>query len=230
VADLERGVYEHLITHQLAWQLHHLDAALVQRQPLDPADAHRPLTRHLAALISRALQAVPGGDDRLRRQVDLANRIAQAVTDLDPDAAGPDDQVADARNLLHAIAAPPTPPAQPAFPARPTTPLSTGALLVNGRHQPRIGHEVTHEMASAERVDLLCAFIKWHGLRIVEPAVRELIGRGGTLRVITTTYPVRPTSGRWTGSPSWVPRSRSPTKPGRPGCTRRRGCSAGATA
>ncbi|MDI5943808.1 phospholipase D-like domain-containing protein, partial [Micromonospora sp. DH15] len=58
----------------------------------------------------------------------------------------------------------------------------------NGRHQPRIGHEVTHEMASAERVDLLCAFIKWHGLRIVEPAIRELIGRGGTLRVITTTY------------------------------------------
>ncbi|MFC5943331.1 DUF3427 domain-containing protein [Micromonospora harpali] len=188
MTDLERGVYEHLITHQLSAQLHHLDPAHVQHHPLDPADSHHPLTRHLAALISRALQAVPGGDDKLRRQVDLANRIAQAVTDLDPDAAGPDDLVADARNLLHAIAAPPTPPAQPTFPARPTTPLSTGALLVNGRHQPRIGHEVTHEMASAERVDLLCAFIKWHGLRIVEPAIRELIGRGGTLRVITTTY------------------------------------------
>ncbi|WP_405113147.1 DUF3427 domain-containing protein [Micromonospora sp. NBC_01405] len=188
MADLGRGIYEHLVTHQLAGQLHHLDSALVQHRPLDPADSHEHLTRHLATLISRALQAVPNGDDKLHRQVDLANRLATTIADLNPDAATPNDQVADARNLLHAIAAPPTPPAQPTFPQRPTTPLSTGALLVNGRHQPRIGHEVTHEMASATHVDLLCAFIKWHGLRIVEPAIRELIGRGGKLRVITTTY------------------------------------------
>ncbi|MFI1192348.1 DUF3427 domain-containing protein [Micromonospora sp. NPDC020750] len=188
MTDLERGIYEHLVTHQLAGQLHHLDSARVQHRPLDPADSHKHLTRHLATLISRALQAVPNGDDKLHRQVDLANRLATAIADLNPDSAGPNDQVADARNLLHAIAAPPTPPAQPAFPQRPTTPLSTGALLVNGRHQPRIGHEVTHEMASANHVDLLCAFIKWYGLRIVEPAIRELIGRGGKLRVITTTY------------------------------------------
>ncbi|XTZ18475.1 DUF3427 domain-containing protein [Micromonospora echinospora] len=182
------GTYEHLITQRLAERLHHLDPALVQHGRLDPADSHEFLTRHLATLISRALQAVPGGDDRLARQVELANRLADAVAELNPDAVRPGDQVADARNLLHAIAAPPTPPAQPAFPVRPTTPLSTGALLVNGRHQPRIGHEVTHEMASADHVDLLCAFIKWQGLRIVEPAVRELIRRGGRLRVITTTY------------------------------------------
>ncbi|WP_320064987.1 DUF3427 domain-containing protein [Micromonospora sp. RTGN7] len=188
MTDLERGVYEHLITQQLGDQLDHLDPTLVQHRPLDPADSHQPLTRHLAVIISRALQAVPAGDDKLHRQVDLANRIAQAITELDPDAATHGDQVVDARNLLHAIAAPPTPPAQPTFPQRPTTPLSTGALLVNGRHQPRIGHEVTHEMASANSVDLLCAFIKWHGLRIVEPAIRELINRGGHLRVITTTY------------------------------------------
>ncbi|MFG1953664.1 DUF3427 domain-containing protein [Micromonospora sp. NPDC048830] len=188
MTDLERGIYEHLITHQLAGQLDRHDTALVQHRPLDPADAHEYLTRHLAGLISRALQAVPGGDDKLHSQVELANRIAEAITEHSPSAASHDDQIADARNLLHAIAAPPTPPAQPTFPARPTTPLSTGALLVNGRHQPRIGHEVTHEMASADSVDLLCAFIKWYGLRIVEPAVRELIGRGGRLRVITTTY------------------------------------------
>ncbi|MER5703841.1 DUF3427 domain-containing protein [Micromonospora sp. NPDC002296] len=188
MADLERGIYEHLVTHQLAGQLHHLDSALVQHRPLDPADSHKHLTRHLATLISRALEAVPKGDDKLHRQVDLANRLATAIADLNPDAAGPSDHVSDARNLLHAIAAPPTPPAQPTFPQRPTTPLSTGALLVNGRHQPRIGHEVNHEMASATHVDLLCAFIKWYGLRIVEPAIRELIGRGGKLRVITTTY------------------------------------------
>ena len=186
--DLERGIYEHLVTRDLADRLQHVDSALIQHAKLDPADAPDALTRHIATLVHRALRAVPGGDDKLTHQVELANRIAGAIAELNPQASTEQDQVVDAKNILHAIAVPPTPPAQPSFPARPTTPLSTGALLVNGRHQPRIGHEVTHEMASADQVDLLCAFIKWHGLRIIEPAVRDLIDRGGRLRVITTTY------------------------------------------
>ncbi|MET8356363.1 DUF3427 domain-containing protein [Micromonospora sp. NPDC005171] len=188
MTDLERGVYEHLITRELANQLQHVDPALIQHHKLDPADAHTALARHIATLAARALQALPNGDDKLHHQVEMANQIADAIAALSPKAATEQDQVTDAKHLLHAIAAPPTPPALPAFPHRPTTPLSTGALLVNGRHQPRIGHEVNHEMASADQVDLLCAFIKWYGLRIVEPAIRELIARGGKVRVITTTY------------------------------------------
>ncbi|MGW0507010.1 DUF3427 domain-containing protein [Micromonospora sp. NPDC003241] len=188
MTDLERGVYEHVVTRELADRLQRVDPALIQHGKLDPADAPDALARHIATLAHRALHAVGGGDDKLHRQVELANRIADAIATLSPQAATVDDQVTDAKHLLHAIAAPPTPPAAPAFPQRPTTPLSTGALLVNGRHQPRIGHEVTHEMASAVQVDLLCAFIKWHGLLQVQGAIRELIGRGGRLRVITTTY------------------------------------------
>ncbi|MCO1598038.1 DUF3427 domain-containing protein [Micromonospora sp. RHAY321] len=188
MTDLERGVYEHLITRELADRLQEVDAALIQRIRLDPADAHHTLARHIATLAARALQALPNGDDKLHHQVEMANRISEAIATLSPKAATEQDQVTDAKHLLHAIAAPPTPPALPAFPQRPTTPLSTGALLVNGRHQPRIGHEVNHEMASADQVDLLCAFIKWYGLRIVEPAIRDLIERGGRVRVITTTY------------------------------------------
>ncbi|MEV4655561.1 DUF3427 domain-containing protein [Micromonospora sp. NPDC049301] len=188
MTDLERGIYEHLITQELAGRLQHVDPALVQHDKLDPADAHDVLARHIATLARRALLAVPGGDDKLARQVEVANRIAESIAVVKPHAVGADDQVADAEHLLHAIAALPTPPAVPTFPVRPTTPFSTGALLVNGRQQPRIGHEVTHEMASADSVDLLCAFIKWHGLRLVEPAIRELIDRGGHIRIITTTY------------------------------------------
>ncbi|GGM21282.1 helicase [Micromonospora sonchi] len=188
MAELERGVYEHVVTRDLADRLQHIDPALIQHAKLDPADAPDALARHIAALARRALHAVGGGDDKLHRQVELANRIADTIAVLSPQAATADDQVTDAKHLLHAIAAPPIPPAAPAFPIRPTTPLSTGALLVNGRHQPRIGHEVTHEMASADQVDLLCAFIKWHGLRLIEPAIRDLMDRGGRLRVITTTY------------------------------------------
>jgi superfamily II DNA or RNA helicase/HKD family nuclease len=191
VTELAPGIYERLITTDVARQLQCLDPHLIERAALDPADAHEMLARHIAALARRALRAVPGSPDpdRVARQVELANQIAEGIAALDPRAATADDQVTEAhRQLLTAIARPPTPPARPRFPDRPSTPLSTGALLVNGRHQPRIGHEVVTEMASADQVDLLCAFITWTGVRILEPAIRDLIARGGQLRVITTTY------------------------------------------
>ncbi len=165
-----------------------LDPALIQHARFEPADAPDVLAHYLAAMARRALAAVPGGDDKLARQVAAVNQIATSIEAIAPGTAAPGDQIADSQRLLHAIAAPPTPPTTPAFPQRPTTPLSTGALLVNGRHQPRIGHEVTYEMASADSVDLLCAFIKWYGLRLIEPAISDLIDRGGRFRVITTTY------------------------------------------
>ncbi|MBO4208346.1 DUF3427 domain-containing protein [Micromonospora echinofusca] len=189
MTDLPRGSYEHLITQGLAERLRHVDPELIDRVDLEPADAHEPLARHIADLARRALRAVAGsGDERTARQVALANRMADAIAGIDPRAVDAADRIADTRQLLTAIAAAPTLPAVATFPVRPSVPLATGALLVNGRNQPRIGHEVAAEMASADEVDLLCAFVKWHGLRLVEAPIRELIGRGGRLRVITTTY------------------------------------------
>jgi superfamily II DNA or RNA helicase/HKD family nuclease len=189
VPELSRGVYEHLVTVALEEALTGVDADLVQRARLDPADSHEVLARHVAALARRALRAVPGQDaERLARQVQLANHMAAAIAAVLPHAARRGDLVAASHDLLTAIADRPAPPAAVRFPARPEVPLASGALLVNGRGQPRIGAEVSREMASADEVDLLCAFIKWHGLRLVDDSIRELIGRGGRLRVISTTY------------------------------------------
>lgn len=189
MTELGRGIYEHLITYGLDARLGVIGSELVERADLDPVDAHEVLGRHIAALTTRALRAV-GGSDRegLARQVAMANQIAETIAAIEPRAVDGADQVADVHKLLTAIADPPTPPEEPRFPVRPSTPLSSGALLVNGRNQPRIGHEVATEMASADEVDLLCAFIKWYGLRLVERPIRELIERGGRVRVITTTY------------------------------------------
>ena len=48
--------------------------------------------------------------------------------------------------------------------------------------------ELRSELESADEVDLLCAFVKWHGLRVLEPELRRLKERGAPFRVITTTY------------------------------------------
>ena len=189
MTDLPGGAYEHVVTRGLAARIAAVDQDLVQRVGLDPADAHEVLARHIAGLARRALRAVPGQDaDRLARQVEMTNHIAEAIAAVLPQAAEPGDLVADSRDLLMALVDRPVRPSPVTFPPRPETPLAVGALLVNGRGQPRIGSEVAREMACADEVDLLCAFIKWHGLRLVEDAIRGLVRRGGRLRVITTTY------------------------------------------
>jgi superfamily II DNA or RNA helicase len=189
MSDLVPGLYEHPVTQELERRLTAVDADLVNRGQIDGADAHEVLTRHLALLSRRALQAVGGSDsDGLKRQVQLANSIAMAIEQLVPAAVSAEDQLKDTGDVLIAIAGSRTPTGDAVFLQRPEIPLSDSALLVNGRGQPRIGHELARELASADRVELLCAFIKWYGVRTLEKEIAGFIGRGGELRVITSTY------------------------------------------
>jgi superfamily II DNA or RNA helicase len=189
MVDLPTGLYEELVTRRLAQQLHTLDAELIDRAALDSTDAHELLARHVEQLMRRALRAI-GSDypNGTARQVELTNQIAQAIAALAPDAATANDLVADSRELLHALSERSGAPGPVRFPPRPEIPLASSALLVNGRDQPRIGNEIQRELASADAVDLLCAFVKWNGLRILDEQLADLVRRGGRLRVITTTY------------------------------------------
>lgn len=68
------------------------------------------------------------------------------------------------------------------------TPLADSALLINAPGEPALAQELHAELVSAGRADLLIAFVKWSGIRLVEEPIRELIARGGHMRVLTTTY------------------------------------------
>ncbi|MFC4060891.1 DUF3427 domain-containing protein [Planomonospora corallina] len=190
MSDLQPGIYEHLITRELGMSLRALpDSGLIDKRALDPADAHETLARHLAALTRRALRSVRGENDvaKLARQVEITNRIAELIGELVPDTAAPEDLVEAAEELL-GVACGKDAGGTVRFPSRPIVPLTGSALLVNGRGQPEIGHEIKRELASADRVDLLCAFVKWNGVRVLAEAIEEFLARGGELRVVTTTY------------------------------------------
>ncbi|TDD01321.1 DUF3427 domain-containing protein [Nonomuraea deserti] len=190
MSDLQPGVYQHLITREVDALLRAVsDRDLIDRRSLDLADSHETLARHLAALTRRALRSVRGENDtvRLARQVEIVNRVADLLGELVPEAAAPGELVEAADELL-GIARGRDAGGRVHFPARPVIPLTGSALLVNGRGQPEIGHELKRELASAGHVDLLCAFVKWNGVRVLAEAIEEFIQRGGRLRVVTTTY------------------------------------------
>lgn len=184
MSHLSPGAYEQIVTHTLNKRLRTLPDELVEVVSVEQAAAEDYLVRHIATLTRHALRAAKSPE----QQIDRANHIAGAIIEkfLDSEDAG--EQVVQPGQLLTEVRRPSGVPGRPEPLIRPETPLSASALLVNGRGQPSIGTEVMREFATADRVDLICAFIKWYGLRLIEEPIKEFIARGGELRVITTTY------------------------------------------
>ena len=70
----------------------------------------------------------------------------------------------------------------------PLIPLLDSALLTNSPGEPAVGHQVAAEIASADRIDLIMAFIRRSGIRPLVDRLRKHVDEGRRLRVLTTTY------------------------------------------
>lgn len=176
-AGVQDGLYESLITAELDAALRKLEARDVGRGPVDDADLPHVLARHVAEATERVLQATKGAADRVAVVNGLLNHLAALTEEL----------VIPPTQLLHVL--PLANPGQPAVSAdRPSTPLAEAALLTNAKDEPSLGAELRAEFGSADQVDLLCAFVKWHGLRLLQEPMRARQERGVPLRIITTTY------------------------------------------
>ncbi len=166
------GLYESLHTAALERRLQALPEGAATFAALDRASAPDVLARHVAEVVRRTLSAQ---DDGPQRQA-LVNRVTEL---LDADA----DTVVKLEQLLAVSVAPGVHRV-----VRPAMPLSDTALLTNTKDEPSLGAELQAEIASADQVDLLCAFVKWHGMRLLSDQLDDLKARGKSLRVITTTY------------------------------------------
>ncbi len=187
---LAPGLYDRVVTTELAARISAVEAGThVRTAPLPSDRSASLLSRHLGETAERILRAederVGAGAERAeaqrQRAVLAARRALQALEgdvgegwgDLYPDVAG---------RLLTAVwtgAHPPDPPG---------IPLSESALLINEPGEPSLNAQLRTELESADRVDLICAFIQWNGVRLLETALERFLGRGGTMRVITSTY------------------------------------------
>lgn len=172
---LDPGLYELLVTAGLNTLLH--DTEMSGLTPLtteiDGADVAHVLTQHIASAVSKALQNAPQ-----EHQIQLANDILSQLPRTERDTsvdAGPRLLTSVTDSHAEAI-------------VRPSTPLSDVALFTNSRMDPQLGSELRLEMASADQIDLLCAFVQWSGIRVLEEALRAAADRGVRIRVLTTTY------------------------------------------
>lgn len=186
---LPPGLYEALLTGELTQRVAAVRDAggHAELAELDAADGYELLAHHVFRAVRDQLRRMPQ-EERLLRQTQLINQLLALLGD-------PGLAVEIPAQALQAV----TTQAEwrpgavgelgaPALPERPEVPLSQSDLLVNARGEPGVGQALAREIPSADRIDLLCAFIKWNGLRVLLPALQAHRAQGRRLRVITTTY------------------------------------------
>lgn len=184
--SLAEGLHERLLTSEVQRALDHLavDGWSATTDSLSADQLPTVLASHLARVLGRALPKDP------EKQVALTNALLVVMQQHAPSSTAkslPAEHVHTPPRELSALVRK-RPPLQPEPPLRPHTRLSESALLTNASGDEAIGPALIAELASADRVDLLCAFIRWHGLRLLLGPLQALTARGGTLRVLTSTY------------------------------------------
>ncbi len=183
---LRAGLYDVVIDGRLQRLIDELGADFrADVKQLDPADVPDRVSRLFRDALRAGLTTVqqPGARAALLRQV--RNVLAAASADLleegELQMGGSPSHLLEVRPARVGLGE--TEPTR-----RPVTPLADSALLMNAPGEPALAQELQAELSSADRVDLLIAFVKWSGIRLVREPIEALIARGGRLRVLTTTY------------------------------------------
>ena len=176
------GLYEEVLldTRQRLLESPHLRSKI---SPLDPS--HYRLADAIRRILAASLDAVDAdGGDKVVRQIHLCNEVLELLRQRGLGIAAPAMTIAAPGRQLLATWLADTPNVP-----RPDTPLSTAYLLTGTRLDPSLESQLRKEFASADRVDILCSFIKWTGTRLLKEPLEAFALRPGTsLRVITTSY------------------------------------------
>lgn len=172
---LPDGLYESVRSTPLEERLRQDRSRIAEFAKVDDADQVHVLTRYVSEQLHVRLSTIKKADERLS----LINDLLAAIDG---------SEVLTPVELLHRLSAQPAPGAPPRYAMRPKTPLNDVALLTNAHGEPSLASEVRAELSSADSVDLVCAFVMWHGLRLTEDDLREVAAAGVPIRVITTTY------------------------------------------
>jgi superfamily II DNA or RNA helicase/HKD family nuclease len=174
---MHEGAYEDLVTRGLAAAVDGLLDLEAEVAKVDPADQTHVLTHHLSHALARRLDAERDPE----RKLILANELLATI-------GGTVDPISEPARQLLMIRRPVGPGLVNRYQHRPKTPLIDAALLTNAHGEPSLASELGAELDSADSVDLLCAFVMWRGVRLLDAALMKMAAAEVPFRVITTTY------------------------------------------
>lgn len=185
MSPLRLGLYERILTTLLEGEF---STALGEphTEELRNAEAADRIAWHLARIVERAIEALPA-DDRAEQGAKLAGKLISQIADESSARELRGEQVAEPPRILRAIRGR-RPDGSPEIIGAPLIPLLDTTLLTNSPGEPRVGHQIQTEIASADRIDVVMAFIRRSGMLPLTDALRRHVEAGKPIRVLTTTY------------------------------------------
>ncbi len=181
--ELIAGLYENILDRTLAAAIQQKsDELQTDLKILDPEDSFALLADHIKRILAETLEHLPQ-KDRLNLQAEICNTLLERIGQHSP--AGEIYPLS--LPLTQLLAVKKRDVGESSLP-RPDTPLSQPCLLTGTRNDPSLASQLKKELVSADRVDILCSFVKWTGLRLLEEELKSFAASGRRLRLLTTTY------------------------------------------
>jgi superfamily II DNA or RNA helicase len=181
---LWRGRYENFLSAELARQIDLTPSAEVQLGELEPELIGDRVALHLSGLINQALSSVPE-PERESQALDLISAVQVALSRF-KQFEDSDHHLDSLRQLLARGKSLPT--GAVSFPVAPQTSLLDSTLIANTSIEGSVTHHLNSEFFSATDVDIIVAFIRKSGIKPLEQAIKDVISRGGRVRVLTTVF------------------------------------------
>ena len=186
MVKLVRGRYLSLLTKALAAEISALTHPLAaEKSPLHAAEVADRLSLHLSKIIERGLSSIRD-EERVTQGLELASDLIEEIAKRTLSSLQ-DENVVHPGEMLAAVTMA-LPGGEQEEIQAPTVPLLDTALMTNSPGEPRIGTQIVTEIPSADRIDVIMAFIRTSGLAQIEQALRRHCEAGRELRVLTTTY------------------------------------------
>lgn len=184
---LPEGAYEHAVTRELEEALQAIEAGRRELGAIGDDESALVVARHVAQEIERVLTGT-GASDRVEAGRALGDRLLEEIAafarthNQDETLVLEQRLVPPPRRLLSIH--------KGRLPIRPATPLSTSTLLTRNRAEPALGRELACELATADRVDAIVAFVTVGGVRLLGEFLEEFCARaaGPRFRLLTTVF------------------------------------------
>ena len=187
--ELVPGLYEALLTGELRERIERArqHGKVVDLEAVGDDALADILARHVHDEVLGSISGIPASRaDRRTAQVEVANRL---IRELRAPYGSDDASSIDPEASLLLEVAESRPSGGPwSTTPRPGISLRDSVLLTNGHGDLQIGTQLALEIQSTDRIDLLSAFVRFAGIRLIRRELQEFLLRGGEMRVIASVY------------------------------------------
>ena len=176
--QLPPGLYDSLLDEALSRQAAELAPSRLKPDigPVDPAEIPDRVGEFIGFWIKQVI-ASQSPADRAQAAASLSRALLNAVTTLFPDS--PQAQLLVRQEIQRLMAVESLSPTGDTIQLeRPHTPLRDTVLMTNARGQPSLAKEIAAEIDSADRIDIIVAFVRWSGIRQIRDRLRRHIQDG----------------------------------------------------